>query len=99
MKNNLVNDDVTKLHLDANEFYLDNVPYYCLTIKADDIVVDKFFACSHMEVIRNFFYRISANEKLVYDIHLGRVRNITIYYCDKKGDLQPLSMKYSYCSK
>lgn len=96
IKLNLSEQDINKLSEDANKFYLDNIPHYCITVMADDVVIDKFLACSHLEVVQEFFKRLSINRNLIYAIHEGVIQELTAHYCDKKGNLQPLNMRFFY---
>lgn len=98
IKLNASEQDINKLSEDANKFYLDNVPHYCITIKADDTVIDKYFACSHKVVVQEFFKRLSTNRNLIYAIHEGVIQELTAHYCDKQGNLQPLNMRFLYGS-
>jgi hypothetical protein len=94
--NTKINNDSQKLWHDANLFNLDGVQHYLITIKADDLVIDKYLACSYHEVIQEFFGRIYNNKKLIFSIYEGAIKEISSYYCDKQGELQPLSLRFSY---
>ena len=93
---NAIEQDIKNLSENANKFYLDNIPHFCITVKADDIVVEKFLACSHIEVVQEFFKRLSINRNLIYAIHEGVIQELTAHYCDKQGNLQPLNMRFTY---